>query len=279
MGKKRRGGRQQVRQVKPKGMPSPAAAASATPQQQRRQRERYLEAGGMLQGYAPEFVMRLGVYAAAAAVFCLVVMVLLIVFLPYDLPVRIAAAMAWIVPIVFGASFLLPGVRLAMKDRKQEPKLVQGQLMGASEMSTSLGLGMLMVKTRGGVEQFLLAPEKLSRVPGNQVPVVLTITPGLKHVRSVGIMGQKIVGRPDQPVPEVVRRLRLLPLITPLALSLAVIVGDDAVAASPIQPTLVHAILAVLVGALLGAGVYGLSILFQRRMYNQVQALMPGMGG
>jgi len=29
----------------------------------------------------------------------------------------------------------------------------------------------------------------------------------------------------------------------------------------------------------LGAGVYGLSILFQRRMYNQVQALMPGMGG
>jgi len=262
-----------MRQVQPK------APTANTPGQTRKQRERYVQAGGMLQGYAPEFVMRLGVYAAAAAGFCLVVMVLLIVFLPYDLPVRIAAAMAWIVPIVFGASFLLPGVRLAMKDRKQEPKLVQGQLMGASAMSTSLGLGMLMVKTRGGVEQFLVAPEKLSRVPGNQVPMVLTITPGLKHVRSVGIMGQKIVGRPDQPVPEVVRRLRLLPLITPLALSLAVIVGDDAVAASPIQPTLVHAILAVLVGALLGAGVYGLSILFQRRMYNQVQALMPGMGG
>ena len=279
MGKKRRGGRQQVRQVKPKGIPSPAAAASATPQQQRRQRERYLEAGGMLQGYAPDFVVRLGVYAAAAAVLCLVVMVLLILFLPYDLPVRIAAAMAWIVPIVFGASFLAPGVRLAMKDRKQEPKLVQGQLMGASAMSTSLGLGMLMVKTRGGVEQFLVAPEKLSRVPGNQVPVVLTITPGLKHVRSVGIMGQKLVGRPDQPVPEVVRRLRLLPLLTPVALSLSVIIGDDAVAAAPIQPTLVHAILAVFVGALLGAGVYGLSVLFQRRMYSQVQALMPGIGG
>lgn len=282
MGKRRvrtRGGRQQVRQVKPKGIPNPAAAAAASPQQQRRQRERYLEAGGMLQGYAPEFVMRVAYYAAGGALLCLVVIGVLIAFLPYGLPVRVAAALAWVVPIVFGASFLVPGIRLARKDRGQEPKLVQGQLLGASEMSTSLGLGMLMVKTRGGVEQYLVAPEKLARVPGNQVPVMLTVTPNLKHVRSVGVMGPKVVPRPEQPVPEVVRRLRLLPIVTPVALSVAAIVGDDALALAPIPGDLVHAVAAVVVGALLGGGVYAASMLFQRRMYGQVQALMPGAGG
>jgi len=56
--------RRQVRQVKPK---QPSAAA-ATPAQQKRQRQQYVQAGGMLQGYSPDFVDRLGLYAAGAAV-------------------------------------------------------------------------------------------------------------------------------------------------------------------------------------------------------------------
>ena len=268
--------RRQVRQVKPK---LPQAAAQPTAAQQKRQRERYVQSGGMLQGYAPEFVMRIAYYAGGVALACLVVIGLLVAFLPYGLPVKVAAGLAWLVPIVFGASFLVPGIRLARKDARQEPKLVQGQLLGASEMSTSLGLGMLMVKTRGGVEQYLVPPEKLSRVPGNQVPVMLTVTPNLKHVRSVGVMGPKVVPRPEQPVPEVVRRLRLLPIVTPLALSVAAILGDDVVALSPIPGDAVHAALAIVVGSVLAGGVYLASTLFQRRMYTQVQALMPGAQG
>ena len=277
MGKRRALVRQQrkiVREVKPKGVP--AAAAPADSKQQKKQRERYVAAGGLLQGYAPEFIVKLGYYSVGVVAVCLVVMALLLLFLPYGWPVRIAAALAWLVPVAFLASFIGPGYRLALRDRKAEPRMVQGQLLGASNVSTSLGLGMLMVKTRGGNEQYLVDPEKLNKVPGNQVNVMITVTPNLRHVRSLGVMGQRLVGRPDQPVPEVIKRLRLLPLATPAALAGAAIVGDDAVALSPIPNDALHAVLAIVVGALLGAAVYGLSFLYQRRMYADVQALVPG---
>lgn len=262
--------RRQVRQVKPK------AAPVASPAEQKRQRERYVQSGGLLQGYAPEFVRRVAYYSAAVAAACLVIGLLILLLLPYGWPVRTVAALAWVVPVAFLGSFVLPGWNLARKDARAEPRLVQGQLLGASNMSTSLGLGMLMVQTRGGMEQYLVPPEKLSKVPGNQVPVVLTVTPNLRHVRSVGVMGQRMVGRPEAPVPEVVRRLRLLPLATPVALSLAAIVGDDGIAAIPFSPDLLHAAAALLVGAALAAGVYFGSMFIQRRMYAEVQALMPG---
>jgi hypothetical protein len=274
MGKKRVQSRQvrQVRQVKPKAIPAPAASGG----DQRKQRERYVQSGGMLQGYAPELVVRIGYIGAAVALGCLAVMALLLLLLPYGWPVRVAAAVVWLVPIAFGVSFILQAYRLARKDMKADTKMVQGQLLGASEASTSIGLGMIMVKTRGGTEQYLVPPEKLSKVPGNQVNVMLNVTPNLRHVRSLAVMGQRMVGRPDQPVPEVLRRLRLLPIATPVALAAAAIVGDDVVALLPIRGDAVHAALAIVVGAALGGAVYGVSFLFQRRLYNEVQALMPG---
>jgi hypothetical protein len=277
MGKKRvqsKQVRRQVRQIKPKNLPSTGSAA--TPAQQKRQRERYVQAGGMLQGYAPEFVERLGLYALGVAAACVLIGALILWLLPYGLPVRIVAALAWVLPIVFMASFIVPGWRLARKDRRQEPRLVQGQLQGASTMSTSLGLGMLMIQTRGGSEQYLVNPAKLAKVPGNQVPVVLTVTPNLRHVKSVGVMGQRMVPRADPPVPAVVKRLRILPLVTPLALAAAVILGDDTLSLLPIRPDWLHALLALLAGVLLGLAVFGASFLFQKRLYTEVQGLMPG---
>jgi hypothetical protein len=277
MGKKRvqsRNVRQvrQVRQVRPKNVPAPAAGGD-----QRKQRERYVQSGGMLQGYAPETVIRIGYIAGAAGIVCLLIMAALIAFLPTGgWFVKGVAAAVWLVPIAFGLSFLAPGFRLALKDRRAEPKLVQGQLMGASEASTSIGLGMLMVKTRGGVEQYLVTPERMTKVPGNQVNVVLTITPNLRHVRSVGVMGQRQVGRPDQPVPPVLRRLRLMPIVTPIALAGAAIIGVDAVAFIPIQQELIHVLVALLVGAALAGAVFGVSHLLQRRLYEEVQTLVPG---
>jgi hypothetical protein len=273
MGKKRvppRGARQ-VRQVRPKGAPVPAAPAD-----QRKQRERYVRTGGMMQGYAPELVMRIAHIAAAGAGLCALVMVLLIVFLPYGLPVRIVAAIAWVIPIGLGVTFILPGYQLARKDRGAEPKLVQGQLLGIADVSTSLGLGMLRLKTRGGAEEYLVAPDKMAKVPGNQVNVMLTVTPNLRHVRGVGVMGQRMMGRPDQPVPEVLRRLRLMPIVTPAALAAGAIIGDDVVAILPIRPDLVHALASLLAGGALLGAVYGASYLFQRRIQSEVQALVPG---
>jgi hypothetical protein len=279
MGKRRVQQTRQVRQVRrPKPKVAPVAPPANSPQQ-RRQRERYVESGGMLQGYAPEFVVRLGYFAVAAAVACLVIMALLLLLLPYGWPVRIVAAIVWVVPIAFGASFILPGVRLARKDRKAEPKMVQGQLVGASAVSTSIGLGMLMLKTRAGQEQYLVSPDKLAKVPGNQVTVMVSMTPNLRHVRSVGIMGQRLMPRPEPPVPDVVRRLRLMPILTPVVLAAAAILGVDVVAFLPIHHDLVHALIALVAGAALAGAVYGVSYLIQRRLYRDVQSMMPGALG
>jgi hypothetical protein len=70
-------------------------------------------------------------------------------------------------------------------------------------------------------------------------------------------------------------RLQQLPVITPIALAVAAIIGDDAVALSPIPNPAVHAVLAILVGTLLAGAVYGVSFLLQRRMMREVQALVP----
>lgn len=260
-----------MRKVQPKSGPPTSGG------QTRKQRERFVQAGGMLQGYAPDFVVRIGYIAIGIGVACLLIIAAILIFIPpvYGLPVAIAASIAWVLPIALLASFIAPGFRLALKDRKAEGKLVQGQLVGASSVSTSMGLGMLMVQTRGGVEQYLVPPARLKQVPGNQVNVVLTVTPNLRHVRSVGVMGQRMVGRVEPPVPPVMKRLQQLPVITPIALAIAAVLGDDAVALSPIPNPPVHAALAILAGAVLAGAVYGVSFLIQRRMMNEVQALMP----
>jgi hypothetical protein len=95
-------------------------------------------------------------------------------------------------------------------------------------------------------------------------------------VRSVGIMGQRMVGRVEPPVPPVMRQLQRLPVLTPIVLALAVIIGDDGVALAPITSNdYVHASLAVLAGAALGGAIYGASFLLQRRMMGEVQAMVP----
>src|SRR2546422_9044012 len=233
MGKKQvRQVRQQMRKVQPKQAASNAQGAT------RKQRERYVQSGGMLQGYAPEYVVRIGYISVAVAVVCLLIVAALLIFLPpiYGWPVAAAASIAWLLPIALLATFVGPGFRLALKDRRTEPRLVQGQLGGASSVSTSMGLGMLMVQTRGGVEQYLVPPARLKQVPGNQVNVGLTVTPHLKQVKSVGVMGQRMVGRVEPPVPPVMRRLQLLPVLTPLALAGAAGIGGDAGGPSPLSP-------------------------------------------
>jgi hypothetical protein len=263
--------RQQVRKVQPKAAAAPTAGAT------KRQRERFVQGGGMLQGYSPDFVLRIGYISIGIGVGCLVIIAALLIFIPpaYGLPVAISAALAWVLPIALLASFVGPGFRLALKDRKAEAKLVQGQLMGAASVSTSVGLGMVMLQTRGGVEQYLVPPARLKQVPGNQVNVVLTVTPNLRHVRSIGVMGQRMVGRVEPPVPAIMKRVQLFPLLTPVALAVAAVVGDDAVALSPISPMPLHAVLAVLSGAALAGIVYGVSYLLQRRMMAEVQKLVP----
>src|SRR3982074_2211107 len=120
MGKKQmRQVRQQVRQVQPK------AASAATPGQTRKQRERYVQAGGMLQGYAPDFVVRMGYIAIGVGVLCLLIIAACLIFIPpiYGWPVGIAASLAWVLPIALLAGCILHVFQLGRKDRKAEARL------------------------------------------------------------------------------------------------------------------------------------------------------------
>ena len=231
----------------------------------------------MLQGYAPETVVRIGYISIGVGVACLLIIAATLLAVPrfYGWAVAIAASIAWVLPIALLASFVGPGFRLALKDRKAEAKLVQGQLMGASSVSTSMGLGMLQVQTRGGVELFLVPPARLKQVPGNQVNVIVTITPNLRHVKSVGVVGQRMVPRVEPPVPPVLKQLQRLPVITPIAIAVAAIVGDEGVALSPIPNSSIHAALAIGAAIILGGAVYGVSYFLQQRLTKQAQALVP----
>src|SRR5256886_15885252 len=192
----------------------------------------------MMQGYAHDCVVRLGYIAVGVAVACLIVMAALILVLRrfYGWADAIAAAVAWLLPIALLASFVAPGFRLALKDRRAEARLVQGQLIGASTVSNSMGLGLLMVQTRGGSEQYLVPPARLKQIPGNQVNVVLTVTPNLRHVRSVGIVGQRMVPRVEPPVPAVKKGVPALPPVTPRLHSLPAVTGDHVRGLSPDRP-------------------------------------------
>src|SRR5213592_5138768 len=77
MGKKQvRQVRQQMRKVQPKQAASNAQGAT------RKQRERYVQSGGMLQGYAPDYVVRVGYISLGIAVMCALVIAGCLLFIP-----------------------------------------------------------------------------------------------------------------------------------------------------------------------------------------------------
>ena len=278
MGKKRvqvRQVRKQMKQVKPKA--APATGTSGAGPAQRRQRERYVEEGGLLRGRDPEWVLRLGYISAGVVVASILIAVELIFgpLAPNGLPVRIVAGVIWLIPVVLLVSFVAPGIRLAYRDRKAQASVVQGQLLGASSVSQSLGLGMIMLKTRGGNETYLVPPEKLTKVPGNVVQVMLSITPNLRYVRSLSVMGQRQVARPEPPMPPSLQRLLQLQVLTPVALAAGAVLGDDIVAFIPFTPDALHAVAALVGAIVLGGGAFGASFLYQRRLTAEVQALVP----
>lgn len=265
--------RRQMRQMKVKpGQQQPS------PADQRRQRERYVESGGFVQGYAPEAVLRLGYGVTGLLVVCLLIAIEVAIgpLRPIDQPTAIVAAIVWAVPIVMALALLGPGVRLAWLDRKAQPKVVQGQLVGASSVSPSRGLGMIMVRTRQGTEQYLVQPQKLARVPGNVVQVVLSVTPRINHVRSVQVIGQRQVPRAESPMPEVLRRIQLLPILTPVSIAVAAIVGAEVVGFIPFTPSWAHALATLVAAVALGGGAFGITYLYQRRLMEEAQKLVPG---
>lgn len=192
----------QQRRIKPKAAPAaPIAPAKRSGALQPR----------MLEGYSPATVIRLTLYLAAYQVVLLVVGVALAVVFP-DLAVKILTALFFTLAIAIPGTLVWPALVLALRDRKATPEFIQGQMVGASPVSTVFGLGLLQVRTRQATQSVNIERKLLRQVPQNQVQVAVRLTPNLRHVSSLQVIGPRMAGGIPTEVPPQFRQAERFPL-------------------------------------------------------------------
>jgi hypothetical protein len=166
----------------------------------------------MLEGHSPATVMRLVGYVALYQAALLVVgVILFIVF--QDWALKALDVVFFAAAILVPGTIVWPALILARRDRKATPELIQGQMVGASPVSTVYGLGMLYVNTRQNRVQLNIERRLLRSVPQNQVQVAVRVTPNLRHVQSLQVMGPRFGGSVPNEVPEKFRTAERFPLL------------------------------------------------------------------
>ncbi|HEY8739100.1 MAG TPA: hypothetical protein VIN56_00725 [Candidatus Dormibacteraeota bacterium] len=155
----------------------------------------------MLEGYNPRTVIRLSIYVAIYQGVLLVIAIGLGLLLrPW--PLDVLDALVFLLAILVPGTLVWPALVLALKDRKAQVDLVQGQMVGASPVSMTYGLGMLYLKTRQGQRQMNIERRLLKQIPQNQVQVIARVTPNLHHVAGIQVLGPRIGAGVPTEVPE-----------------------------------------------------------------------------
>lgn len=166
----------------------------------------------LLEGYSPAAVIRVNIYLAAFQV--ALVLVGVVLFLLFrDLPLRLEDVLIFAVAIIVPGTLVWPALVLALRDRKASPELVQGQMMSAAPVSTVYGLGMLQIRTRQRDVYLNIERRLLRMIPQNQVQVAARVSPNLRHVASLQVMGPRMGGNIPVDVPEQFRWAERFPLI------------------------------------------------------------------
>ena len=165
----------------------------------------------MLEGHNPRTVVRLSIYLAVYQVVMLLLGVGL-AFLLRPWPLQVEDALIFILAIIVPGTLIWPALVLALRDRKAQVEMVQGQMVGASPVSMTYGLGMLYLKTRQGERQLNIERKLLKQIPQNQVQVVARVTPNLHHVAGIQVIGQRIGGGVPTDVPEQFRIAERFPI-------------------------------------------------------------------
>src|SRR5207302_4461832 len=111
-------------------------------------------------------VIRITLYLAAFQVALLLIGAGL-VFLLSDLPLKLLDVLIFLLAAIVPGTLVWPALVLALRDRRSQPELIQGQMMGASPVSTTYGLGLLYVKTRQKELQLNVDRKLLRQVPQN----------------------------------------------------------------------------------------------------------------
>lgn len=166
----------------------------------------------MLEGHSPATVIRVSAYVGGFQLGLVLVAVLLAFLLP-DLPLKLLTGLVFLAAIVIPGTLVWPALLLAIRDRKAPPELIQGQMVGASPVSMVYGLGMLYLRTRQREMQVNIERRLLRQVPQNQVQIAVRVTPNLRHVSSLQVMGPRMGGNVPTEVPEKFRFAERFPLV------------------------------------------------------------------
>jgi hypothetical protein len=199
--------RVQQRRIKPKQrqaqfQPPPPPAKGAN---------RALQAR-MLEGYSPQSVIRISLYLAIFQVVLLLIGAGLFLLFQ-DLPLKLEAALVLVAAAILPGTLVWPALVLALRDRKATPELVQGQMISAAPVSTVYGLGMLQIRTRQKDVYLNIERRLLKMIPQNQVQVASRVTPNLRHVASLQVIGPRMGGNIPAEVPEQFRWAERFPLL------------------------------------------------------------------
>lgn len=225
----------------------------------------------MLDGHAPSTVFRLASYLAVFQLALLLVGAGLFFILP-DLPLKIEDALVFLLAAIVPGTLVWPALVLAWRDRKAPVELIQGQMMGASPVSMTYGLGMLYVKTRQRELQLNIPRKLLRQVPQNQVQVAVRMTPNLRHVASLQVMGPRMAGGVPTEVPEQFRFAERFPILA-IALTYAGVFGMGIIfLCIPLGTALlpIHLVLVPIGMAAAALGARYLTQFFQHRLEAQL---------
>jgi hypothetical protein len=166
----------------------------------------------MLEGYSPAGVIRVTLYLAAFQVALLLVGAVLFVLFK-DLPLKLEDVVIFLVAVVVPGTLVWPALILALRDRKGNTELIQGQMVSAAPVSTVYGLGMLQIRTRQKDAYLNIERRLLKQIPQSQVQVAARVTPNLHHVVSLQVMGPRYGGNVPTEIPEQFRWAERFPLV------------------------------------------------------------------
>lgn len=165
----------------------------------------------MLEGYNPKTVIRLSVYLTVyQAALVLVAVGLAVLLRPW--PLDVEASLIFLLAVIVPGTLVWPALVLALRDRKAPVEIIQGQMVGASPVSMTYGLGMLYIKTRQGQKQLNIERRFLKQIPQNQVQVVARVSPNLHHVAGVQVLGPRMGSSVPTEVPEQYRSAERFPI-------------------------------------------------------------------
>jgi len=233
------------------------------------QQER-LRRGGLFLGLSPGQVTRLALAVTAGAVVLVALgaLALVVEIGQRDLPLGVVLLVLAIVCGGAGASVMAPAVPPARRDGKLPVETVQGQLVGASEVSGTPGLALVALQVNRGIQEFRVRPELFEKLQAGAVTVGLTMTPNLQHVTTLTVIRRdRLAKLQSPPISRAVRMSVLLPYFSFAALIGGLALGGAIGALLPLGTSPVHALAAALLAALLAGGVaLGLRLYAKRLM-------------